>query len=113
MIEEPSNVDDSDEVHTQLVTHIASLETNIADIRKNLVKTIAMSVITILIVLGISIWYAGHVRSVSDQRWCTLMVSLDDRQQQIKNAPGTTKEQRQFIDNVHNLRADLGCNSRR
>lgn len=99
----------SDQVHADLVCHIDLLQKDIKNIRRDLVKTIAVSMVTIMIVLGLSIWYAGHVRSVGDGRWCTLMVSLDNRQQNLKNQPGVTKDQREFIDNIHNLRNQLGC----
>jgi hypothetical protein len=103
----------SDEVHADLVKHINALQQEIKEIRLNLVKTIATSLITILIVLGISIWYAGHVRSEADSRWCALIGGLDDRYQGIlKNPPsdpGQAKSLREFAVQVHQLRSDLGC----
>lgn len=100
---------DAELVHAELTTHINELQDDIRHIRSNLVKTIATSLLTVFLVLGTSIWYANHVRSVSDQRWCTLMISLDNRQQKLKNGPVITADQLEFINNIHNLRSDLGC----
>lgn len=104
----------SDEVHTDLVNHINKLQKEIGQIRRDLVRTLAVSVVTILIVLGISIWYAGHVRSQADKVWCSLIVSLDDRYQKLLQAPAQTNPDqqrsiREFAAQMHQLKSDLGC----
>lgn len=103
----------SDQVHANLVEHINALHKEIKSIRKDLVKTIATSIVTILIVLGISIWYAGHVRSEADRQWCALIGGLDNRYQAILKNPSADPTQarslREFANQIHQLKNDLGC----
>jgi hypothetical protein len=105
--------DKSGAVHDDLIKHINALQKEIARIRKDLWRTIASSVVLILIVLGTSIWYSGHVRSEGDRRWCSLIGGLDNRYQAILKNPPTDPEQarslREFAFQVHQLRQDLGC----
>lgn len=64
-----------------------------------------------------AIAYAKHQQSVSDQRWCTLITNLDDRNARLKPPPANaTVEQKQqyqesleFAKQIKDLRDGLGC----
>lgn len=66
-----------------------------------------------LIALGLlfsfTLWYVAYQQSVSDRRWCSLMVPLDDRNQQIARP---TPEQQEFIKSIHYLRQQMHCRNK-
>lgn len=63
-----------------------------------------------LVVLGalisFTIWYTGWSQAKGDERWCDLMLPLDQRQQQIANP---TADQKEFADRMHRLVGKLHC----
>jgi hypothetical protein len=73
--------------------------------------TVISPTIAFVLLLIMMILYIDYSNRHNDERWCKLMSSLDDRQQQIKNDPKVSADQREFIDNIHELRQSLGCKS--
>lgn len=63
-----------------------------------------------LVVLGalisFTIWYTGWSQAKSDERWCDLMLPLDQRQQKIVNP---TPDQAEFAARMHRLVGKLNC----
>lgn len=63
-----------------------------------------------LVVLGglisFTLWYVAHTQSVSDQRWCDLMTSIDKRNQALKSP---SADQQEFINKIHDLTVKLHC----
>lgn len=68
--------------------------------------SVAMIVLTVLLVAGAGVAYTNHVQRESDQRWCELLASLDQ--------PGqtTTPRGREIQRQIHELRRDMGCEDR-
>jgi hypothetical protein len=62
-----------------------------------------------ILVLGVSLFfYIAHEQQESDQRWCSLMASLDDRYQALPRNR-LDAEGREFADKIHVLRQQLHC----
>lgn len=55
-----------------------------------------------------AIWYAGYVDRKSNQRWCGLVVRLDNTYQ---GATPTTELGRDIANEFKQLRHDFGCNN--
>jgi hypothetical protein len=73
-------------------------------------------VLALVLVAG-SILYTNYVRDESERhyrqlqresehKWCTIVVSIDDAG---RVNPPTTERARQFAQDMHRLRLDLGC----
>lgn len=73
-------------------------------------QPIAYSIAAIFLTLAVSIpsglWYTNHVQKESDQRWCELLVTMDDAYQ--AGSP-TTEIGRKIAALMHKLRVDFGC----
>lgn len=57
---------------------------------------------------GVAILYAGHVDRQSNQRWCGLVVRLDDT---YREKTPTSELGRDIANEFKQLRHDFGCNN--
>ncbi len=55
-----------------------------------------------------AIWYAGHVDRESNQRWCGMVVRLDDT---YREKPPNSDLGRELATEFSKLRQDFGCNT--
>jgi hypothetical protein len=62
--------------------------------------------VVILSTMVFNVWYTNHVQQVANQRWCALMVGMDDAYRQV---PPTTPTGRNVAAEIHRLRRSLGC----
>lgn len=60
----------------------------------------------VVVLFSFSILYTNYVNRQSDQRWCDLMVSLDERYQDLKTQDPSAIRLREQI---RTLRSDLHC----
>jgi hypothetical protein len=74
---------------------------------RQMVVLVAVALFAMLVSVGASIAYMRHNASEADQRWCALMVGLDDRYQKLPS--DADPEARKFAGQVHTLRTRLGC----
>lgn len=68
----------------------------------------ATAFVGLAILIGVVVLWQIHREHVADQRWCSLMVSLDDRYQALPReniSPDTLR----FADQIHELRQELHC----
>lgn len=65
---------------------------------------LAMIVVMSIVTAGVCIFYTAHQQRTSDQRWCQLMVSLDDPQ-----IPPPNERARVIEQELHDLRHKFGC----
>jgi len=68
------------------------------------VSVIAFSVLALVAVMVANVAYTNRVQRESDARWCDLLTSLDQPQ-----VPAETERGRLVQQQIHKLRADLGC----
>lgn len=66
-----------------------------------------MGLVGVLIVVTFNFWYTAYSNEQDDQKWCALMVSLDDRYQELPSTADA--DARLFAAQVHVLRQDLHC----
>ena len=60
-----------------------------------------------VIAVGInSIWYANHVQRQNNQKWCSLVSTMDDAYRQ---QPPTSPTGRKIAADMHALRREFGC----
>lgn len=67
-----------------------------------------MALISLTVLVGITLGYVAYSQYKADQRWCSLMVSLDDRYQALPK-DGRNLDAERFAAQVHALRRDLHC----
>lgn len=65
-----------------------------------------VGLVVLALLISFTLWYTRYTVVESDKRWCTLMVSLDDRWQRI---PNPSEDAKRFADQVHDLRRQLHC----
>jgi hypothetical protein len=63
-----------------------------------------MVLVCALLAAGACIVYTNQTQRQSDQRWCSLLATLDE-----PGAPPDTERGRQIQQQVHELRRSLGC----
>ena len=63
-------------------------------------------VISCLLIAFVSVWYTHWVDDKANQRWCALMVTLDEA---YKEVPPTTPASKNVAREVAILRETLGC----
>jgi len=56
----------------------------------------------------ISIWWASRVDELSNQRWCGMVVTLDNT---YRDKPPNSDLGRQLAEEFKKLRHDFGCNN--
>jgi hypothetical protein len=66
-----------------------------------------LALVGVLIVVSLNFWYTAHSQNQNDQKWCSLMVSLDDRYQALPQ--DANPDAKIFAQQVHALRRDLHC----
>lgn len=69
-------------------------------------------VVSFLCMLGLtggSMLYATNVDRNSNQKWCELIISLDERYQAIP--PDAPVEAKDFANRIHHLRTNLECDN--
>lgn len=66
-----------------------------------------IGLVGVIFVVSLNFWYTAHSQDVNNQKWCSLMVSLDDRYQALpREAP---PEAKQFAEQIHDLREGFHC----
>lgn len=64
-----------------------------------------MIVFLSVVAIGVgNIVYTQHVQQTADERWCTLLTTLD-----TNNPPARTPHAIKVQQQIHQLRRDLGC----
>lgn len=76
--------------------------------RRNLIYTALMMLVAFGLLTTFGILYTEHKSRVSDERWCDLVIGMDDN---YRSAPVSTLPPRvqTFARQIHKLREDLGC----
>lgn len=73
--------------------------------------SVAAMVISITVLAVVTIWYSGKVARDSEQKWCGIVVTLDDSYS-VPRAPGapppSTVGQR-IMDEMKRLRREFDC----
>lgn len=68
----------------------------------------ATAFVGLAVLIGVVVLWQIHREHVADQRWCSLMISLDDRYQAIP--PGNiSPDAQRFAEQIHELRQELHC----
>jgi hypothetical protein len=65
-----------------------------------------MLVVPFLLLLAVSMLYTNFVQRQADQRWCALVVSVDDA---YLATPPQTPVGEQIAEAMHQLRQELDC----
>ena len=68
-----------------------------------------VALVGVAILVSFNIWYTGHLQATSDNRWCSLMVGLDDRYQNLPSDPPPSSEATDLANKIHQLRVGLHC----
>lgn len=68
----------------------------------------AMAFVGLAILIGGAVLWQVHRERVADQRWCSLMVSLDDRYQALPR-DNISPDALKFAEQIHTLRQELHC----
>lgn len=64
--------------------------------------------VAIFIAVCVNILYSSYTNEKNDQRWCSLMVSLDDRYQSLPKE-NLNPDAARFAAQIHQLRRDFKC----
>lgn len=73
---------------------------------KEPVRLVFTMLVSVVVLFSFQILYTNYSNRKSDQRWCDLMVGLDDRYQALDTKdPDAIK----FRNDVHKLRGSLQC----
>jgi hypothetical protein len=62
--------------------------------------------VTAFVLAGTGFWYTNHVQRQGDQRWCDLLVTMDDA---YSAGTPTTEIGRKIAALMRKLRADFDC----
>lgn len=77
--------------------------------RKYLIYAITSVFISVVLLAGAGIWYTSSVSHKNDQRWCRVLVAIDDAYDAIRNSPTVTPAGRRIANEFHQLRVDFRC----
>jgi len=77
--------------------------------RQALIISIAVIVLSVLLMLGFSIVYSGYQQRQSDKRWCDLFETLDNPVPDTIRDPAQKARSIRAQQQFHKLRVDLGC----
>lgn len=75
-------------------------------VNKKIVYIIAVTIACCSALLVFNIVYVGHVSKVNNQKWCTLVVTLDDN---YKSNPPVTDLGTTIAGSFKDLRNEFGC----
>lgn len=107
MTEEQNNSDrltELERLNAELLIKNAQLE----KVRNRRITQALVALVAVGLAITINILYVGYNQQRSDQRWCALMVGLDDNYRAAP--PGSLPPRTQtFADSVKMLRKDFKC----
>lgn len=66
-----------------------------------------LALVGVLIVVSFNFWFTIYSQDQNNQKWCKLMVTLDDRNQRLP--PNPDPDAQLFAAQVHDLRQGLKC----
>jgi hypothetical protein len=66
-----------------------------------------IGLVGVVFVVSLNFWYTAHSQDVNNQKWCSLMTSLDDRYQSLPR--DAAPEAKQFAIQIHDLREGFHC----
>jgi hypothetical protein len=75
-------------------------------IRRNNFRVLITGLLAFMLLVSFNIWYTNYVQRQSDQRWCELIPSLDDRYQALNTED---PEAIRFRGQVNRIRKSLPC----
>lgn len=75
--------------------------------RMTLAGRALLALLGVLIAMSLNVWFTIYYQQQQNHKWCSLMVSLDDRYQALP--PSSDPAARQFAAQIHTLRNDLNC----
>ena len=74
--------------------------------RKVAAYAIGLGVISTMLAVGVNISYTKHSVTTSDQKWCSLLLTLDEA---YGKTPPTSETGRKVADEIHRLRVSNRC----
>ena len=66
-----------------------------------------IALVGVLIVVSINFWYTAYSQDQNNHKWCSLMVSLDDRYQALPQ--DANPDAIEFAGQIHTLRQEFHC----
>lgn len=66
-----------------------------------------LGIFGVFIVVSLNFWFTIYYQQQQNQKWCSLIVTLDDRNQRLP--PSADPDARLFASQMHDLRAGLHC----
>lgn len=67
-----------------------------------------LGLVAVFVAISFNVLYTGYSNQRDDQRWCSLMVSLDDRYQALPKE-NVSPDAAKFAAQIHQLRRDFKC----
>lgn len=69
---------------------------------------VALFVVTVALA-GANLWWTAHTVGANNQKWCSLMITLDRANAAAKKPPAPGTFTAQFVNDITGLRRGLGC----
>lgn len=76
---------------------------------RQLLYTVSVIVVAILVVTFSGIWYTNYISHKNDQRWCSLLQSVDEAYEQVRDNPNASPAGKHIAEEFHKLRVDFSC----
>jgi hypothetical protein len=77
-----------------------------ARLPRKILYGLIVSYVSALAIAGMSIQYSNYVNTESNQRWCDLLVLLDDT---YSATPSQNETRKRVAAEIHRLRIDFEC----
>lgn len=76
---------------------------------KYILYALLMCLISTLVVTISGIIYTGYSNSRNNQRWCQVLIAIDDAYEQVRSNPNASSAGLRIAKEFHTLRVDFGC----
>lgn len=80
-----------------------------APIPRSILLSVVFSYVCAVALVAASLVYSAHVEKQNDQRWCSVLIAIDDAYAEATNNPNVSRSGRHIGEEFHRLRIEFGC----